>query len=324
MLTIIKNNRGSTIIFISLTLSIMLMFVSFAVDIGLLVYNKSKLQNAVDAASLAAAQEIPEDTSSAIDIAKQYIASNGFDLNELAYSIDFEEDNCKVIVSASYNMDFLFASIIGVNSSGISAKASAINAPAEQVLGEARPFALKWDPVDDKGKFKPGETYTLKYSSKTKGGNPELGPGNFGAVQINKKPDGKFESGAKVYEDTIVKGNSTKLKIGDTIYTETGNMVGPTENGMERLFENEGTPVTIYIPLVESLDMNGHKPLNITGFAAFKVSEANFSEEEEGEGKDKVKTETAEIKGAFVEFTTLGTGGTSLEDHGLRVINLVK
>ena len=324
MLNLIKNNRGSTIIVIALTLSTMLMFVSLAVDTGLIVYNKSKLQNAVDSAALASAQEIPEDKSSAKEIAKQYLVSNGFDLDDLAYSIDFEEDDCKVIVSASYNVDFLFASVIGINSSGISAKASAINAPAEQVLEGSRPFVLKWDPVEDVGKFKPGETYTLKYSSKMKNGNSELGPGNFGPAQLNKKPDGKFESGAKVYEDTIVKGNNTKLKIGDIIYTETGNMVGPTAKGIQGLFENKGAPVTIYIPLVENLDVNGHKPLKITGFAAFKVSEAKFSEEEEGEGKDKVKTETAEIKGAFVEFTTLGTGDTSLDDHGLRVINLVK
>ncbi|MFA0761783.1 MAG: hypothetical protein HZLCBSQH_001893 [Candidatus Fervidibacterota bacterium] len=56
----IAYRRGSTVVFVSLSLFVLLGAAAFAVDWGLITFTKHQLQNFVDAAALAGAQELPD------------------------------------------------------------------------------------------------------------------------------------------------------------------------------------------------------------------------------------------------------------------------
>ena len=70
---------------------------------------------------------------------------------------------------------------------------------------------------------------TLKDGSNgTGGGNSSITtPGNFGAVSL------PGESGANDYRNDIASNSTSKVMVGDWIDTKPGNMVGPTQQGLQ-------------------------------------------------------------------------------------------
>lgn len=87
-------------------------------------------------------------------------------------------------------------------------------------------------------------TFTLKLGSGTitqAGATNTTMPGNFQAVQLPKLwddatqtyPTPRPQSGANVYRDNITGATCYGLSVGDSLGTETGNMVGPTLQGAD-------------------------------------------------------------------------------------------
>lgn len=295
---------------------VLLGFIALAVDVGMVTFSKAKLQNAADAAALAGAQELPENTEKGKQVAEEYIEEN---YEGVICTVSFEGEKSEVIkVNVKNRVDFLFARVFAYDSKEVSAEAKAMNAPAKNVIDGLRPFGVVWNEGDPK--YTVGSTYVLKYSiRKGKDGDGiDVGPGNFGAIKINRKSDGKFESGASVYKETIIKGSKSKLSIGDIIYSETGNMVGPTEEGINTFVSNleEDEKPIVIIPLVDTLDINGTKPITITGFAAFEIENIETSKED--------KVEKAEVTAKFIRFITVGEGDLGIANNGLKVVNLVE
>jgi hypothetical protein len=85
----------------------------------------------------------------------------------------------------------------------------------------------------------PFGTYQTKeviLKSATSGGSTIATSGNFGAV------DFPGTSGGSAYRDAIAHGSSAGVYVGQTLSTETGNMVGPTVQGMnDRLNPNNNS-----------------------------------------------------------------------------------
>jgi len=67
-----RGDRGFVLIFFALTIVSLLVFAAFAIDLGALYNHRRQDQNAADAASLAAAQEIGQPVSSLVAAAKEY------------------------------------------------------------------------------------------------------------------------------------------------------------------------------------------------------------------------------------------------------------
>jgi Flp pilus assembly protein TadG len=84
----LNGERGQSVVLFSLLVVLFLLFVAMVVDVGFLVMEKRKTQNALDAAALAGAQELPQDSAAAQDKALEYAVANGLDADEL--SIAFE------------------------------------------------------------------------------------------------------------------------------------------------------------------------------------------------------------------------------------------
>ncbi|MEA4815944.1 MAG: pilus assembly protein TadG-related protein [Lachnospiraceae bacterium] len=77
----LKNEKGFIVVFLALSITFILGFAALVVDYGQLTNNRRLLQNAADAAALAAALELPADSSEAINDARnaaiEYAARNG-------------------------------------------------------------------------------------------------------------------------------------------------------------------------------------------------------------------------------------------------------
>lgn len=298
----LKNNKGSTIVIITVVLVALLGFVALVTDIGNMVYRKSQLQNACDAAALAGAHELP-DTDKAEDEAKKYAEDNGVDLSSI--SISFGEEDKKIIVKAQEQVQFIFARVLGINQGDVSAQAAAIIAPLSEVYNGLRPFGVEDDA------FEEGERVVLKTGVQDEEG------GNFYPLAL----DG---TGATTYQTTIVNGSNTGYSVGDYVSTETGNMVGPTKSAINDLIglcdhSPECTPDSyepdcprvVTVPLIESMEVNGRDEVLIVGFAIFFVEAVTNS------------GGFTQVTGTFVEEITTGGMSQGQTDYGLRGVKLV-
>lgn len=131
----ILNKKGSSMILFSVAMVLIMGLTALVIDVGNVALQKQKFQNAIDAATLAAAQELP-DRAGAIRVAKQYVELNGFDESDI--SIDFSNDDSTISITANKKIDFFFARIFGFDSMTTSINSSA----SMQSMGVAFNYVL--------------------------------------------------------------------------------------------------------------------------------------------------------------------------------------
>lgn len=219
-----------------------------------------------------------------------------------------------------------FARLFGVDAVDVGATATAEAVPAGAATC-LKPFAVPdlWDDVDDNGRYDPGETYdptTTGYGSDFRDGVPsnnQVDPvgttyeNDFGRPVVLKEGtpqeaivpswyfpwdvpqvDGQPTTGASRYRWNISKCNTSIVHLGEEYMVETGNMTGPTKQGVEGLvdldpdaqwdvsadsvvgsaFEPwEGSPRVIEIPLFDPTEPvdPGKKPIEFNNITSFFV-----------------------------------------------------
>jgi hypothetical protein len=261
-------------------------FGALVTDVGLLYVQKAKLQNAVDAAALAGAQELPKNPTLAQEVARDYANRN----NVSDITVNFEARNFKIKVSAQKQVPTYLARIWGITEGNLSATAHAMALPPSSLSG-AVPLSI------EKQDFIYGEKYTLKFGSGSSDTSGTPYQGWFGPLRLSG-------NGAKDYTTDLANGYSGSFYIGQIVDIETGNMSGPTKQGVtERLardtrvprntFDNydRNAPEIIFVPIVEIINrsLETVNQVKIVGFTAF------FLEGVEGNGIDSV------ISGRFIK-----------------------
>lgn len=306
-----KKDRGSITILTVIVLTAVLGIGALSTDMALLYAEKSNLQNAVDSAALAAAQELPNHPSTAHAIAVEYAANNDTVLS----SVEITNYNKEILVTAEKEVPLFLAKILGFHSSPVSAHARAGVSSARSLTGIV-PLSITMQ------NFVVGQEYTLKNAP------PEGVNGWYGPVQL----DG---NGASSFEDDLANGCSTTLSIGQILQIENGNMSGPTRQGLEarlesdtgiskNTFENHDrdAPEIIYVPIVEivSSQNSAVQQVKILGFAAFFIENVTHN------GNDSLLT------GRFLQtIVSLGREtsplnppeGDPLYDYGLYTTKLL-
>ncbi len=122
MRILLTGQRGTAAVMTAIMMTVLLGFCALVVDIGGVSLERSKLQNAVDSAALAAAQDLPN-TSAAAATAADYIANNGF--GEAVLNISFASSNRQITVDAAHPANYAFAGVLGVDSTDVKASATA-------------------------------------------------------------------------------------------------------------------------------------------------------------------------------------------------------
>jgi hypothetical protein len=328
----LENKRGNTIIMVALFLVV------------LMYSERAKLVTAVDAAALAGALKIPDEIA-AISKASDYLDRNVNSPEKVTRNIsmeDFPNYNKVVTVKAVQNTGLFLARVIGFSFTDIGAIAKAARVPVKGITG-VLPIGItnnNWSNLSaNYDNYKNADdSITLKVISNNKDKGFDTEKGNFFALDLNYNTDDKG-GGADVYRTYIAYGYSRPLYLDDVRATETGNMVGPTNQGLYsnknptgRLVGNSCTidPITktiihkcgcqdrdcprvAYVPVFEPVDgdLSGKTDVRIVGFLPFFIIDANNQGEVSGVFLDDVMSD-----GIPGDYTT--------PDYGVHAVRLIE
>ena len=231
-----------------LVMPVLLGVIGLGADVGVLYYNWVTLQKAADAAALAGASQLTGDPATTTDSAvvstgTQYAQINGITHASDTILVSPANDDKSVSVYVSRQVPYYFLQLIGLKSGKVTAKATAGVLPTTGVCGAA-PFGLPCK-QNCNGNGCYGQGASPGQGDATCGGAYQFNTSNLSAgTQIELKSDwsitgvpGNWDplaiggSGSSTYRSNIGHGESQVLHAGDTLSTETGNIVGPTSQG---------------------------------------------------------------------------------------------
>lgn len=309
----IDNEKGSAIVLITILLTVLVGMAAMVTDTGAVFLTRARMQNAVDAAALAALQDLPDEAAQAVETASTYATEDCPPDSIIDIPQVLESDHA-VYVTARKTVNYGLARILGVDSKTVEAEALARLEPITGVRG-VLPLAVMKDV------WVPGQTVVLK------GGAQEMifsgwrGPLSLGG------------NGASNYEENLKNGYSEVLRIDDLVDLEEGNMSGPTLTGTEyRLAACTHTPVctvTQYntncprvgiVPVAEEVllinkkgeQTTSKKQVRICGFALFLFSDMA------GNGSG------GQITGQFIQGIIQGEADPNGPDFGVYKARLVQ
>lgn len=303
----ISSQRGSSTVLVCLALVALIGVSALAIDAGMMYATRIQIQNAADAAVLAGVRELPGNPSKAIQVASQYAQLNSLQDNEIVFTVSADNRSIKGVASRS--LALLFAPIFGVNNQLLTAQATARVSPLSGCKGVV-PFGV----ADDAYSF--GDTKVIKYAASFD--NP-LPPGQFAPLSLGSP-------GASTYADNISFGYNSLIKVGAVLPVETGNMIGPTRQGIDNRvsgcthspactitsFKN-GCPRILIVPMGHnSPEPGSNGKFTVTGFAAFLVTDV------------PTNGHNGELIGTFVRYVILGESGAESNDRGAYIASLVE
>lgn len=336
----LRSQRGSVLVWMALLIAVMIGFVALGVDIGKAVATKGQLQNAADAAALAAASAIDSTSGNivvdeAVARAQQMAANNrAFEGGPTPVLVDagdvlvFAGPNGMQRVRVTTRRDGAhpmftnFAQVIGLPRLTLRATATA---QVERARGVCD--VLPMGAQAPAGGFVPGcgNVYQLKAPG---GGGTS---GNYGFVKFPACDEGVCggmnPNGANTLRCIITNGYKCCIDIGDQVNSEPGNKSGPFKQALQDRFrmdtnQDEGICYSAYyprgngarivtVPIVTAFG-NGTSPVTVLGFAGFFLRNL----------PDVGNNST--IDGEFLYLTTAGIGGGTGTGPGAFTVSLVE
>ena len=267
-----RRQEGSVSVLMVIALAAMVMMAALALDGGHMLLNKTRLQNAVDAAALSGAKTLSQvagatnfastTRSAALNTLLQNANASGnnelstavagnpgaFAVVELSDSVygtfSFPgPTNAKYVrVSVSnYSLTGFFWGF--VQSFGVlgdkAVAAIATAGPSPTSPCDLAPLmicgdATQYDP--DAGMFWGFQFGDLQVLKSAAGNSSAIGPGNFQLLD--------FGSGGSTVRQDLAGGGSVCRNVGDNVQTSPGNMVGPASQGLNTRFGIYNGPVS--------------------------------------------------------------------------------
>lgn len=321
--SLLSDDSGAVMVLVAIGLVVFLGCMALVVDAGVLYAENMKASNAVDAAVLAGARELPN-KDEAIAVAKDYAEYNGLEAKSLNPDVTFTvSDDCKTITGVvDKDTGMFFARVFGINTGDVGAHAKAIIGVVGSIKGSSHVVPLG---VHDQ-ELTYGQLVTLKED----GGDGVNGW--FGALDLPDVYNQTTGNGAKKFGYFLKNGYTPEIKIGDVISVEPGNMAGKSYDGLNtRLDGCNHTPAcsmseydencsrVVIVPVGEvSTDHGSNRTLTVTGFAAFLISDYS-----EGSGNGKGgKGKDCEIEGYFLHYVIPGNASNTAVDYGVHTIQL--
>ena len=260
---------------------------SLSLDVGHWYLTRAELQRAADAAALAGATQMPQGFAAAQTAARTQYLANGLASDTVTYAQALGgSPNDSIVVTASRQDSSFFAGLLGIGHVTITAHAQGtVQTVTTATNGDS---IMPWGVM--KGSFTYGQSVSLF------GGLDQTG--NFGAIDLPTSPPGcSIGSGAANYRSNIDGTNTIcNVSVGQQLPTETGQMAGPTGQGLtSRIGSNTDTlgsvvqmvngqaevikssPRLVLVPIITNTDgstnwPNGKKNILIVGFAEFFIS----------------------------------------------------
>ena len=316
---LLSAERGVMLALVAISLSGLAGVAALVVDVGNLYETRRELQSGVDAAALAGASYLPDDPDRAVAAALEYASHNGVAITEddiELYSTYVPGDTIRV--GSVRHVSYGLARVLGLTGDDVTAQATAVVGTVSGSVG-CKPWALfPEDPLPF------GTMVTLKYNPLGNQG------GNFGPLAIDAP-------GANPYRTAVVHGASTRIYVGELVDTETGNVAGPTKQGLDEMFGGDHTafsdavemldsglmviktpdcPRIALIPLIHALPEGGKIAVEIVGFACVFIVDYKYHGPTGGLTVDAYFLKVVDPDGTW--------GPMGEVDYGLRVPKLVQ
>ena len=268
-----KAPKGQAMFIVILALPVIVGALTLVMDVGNLYYNQVSMQVAADSGVLAGALYLPSYPSQAVSVAQDYAQRNGIKAGEIV-SCTVSPDNKTVLITTSRNLPCFFCRVLGEGTAhadtapstettagtGIKVGASALIVPIKAATGVV-PIGL-----NSGTDLNFGNVVQLKQG--------QVGPGNWSPLALGG-------TGADNYRTNVQNGYPGSVSVGDSLQTETGNMVGPTNQAFQDrisrgnnqfstgTFQNHdlNDPRVMLIPIVDFSNINGSSQVPMKGFA---------------------------------------------------------
>lgn len=265
--------RGVLLPLVAIGLTGLLAVSGLALDMGHVYINKSRLQDAVDAAALSAAKTLDETGNTAAALAAAdaafthntqapenrelaSIPSNALDVSFSRTPNPFTPTNTQpLFVRVSLNtwtMPTHLLGVLGLGTQTLSASAVAGPSPLLTEVCDPLPLVACTGTGGSYYGYTIGQEVSLKTGSDTKGW--DIGPGNYRTIQLN------CGSGGDCLKDNLAGAYEACLNRNVPAQTKAGNSVGPIAQGLNTRF---GCPP----PGCGSIDTNLYPPDKVTDAA---------------------------------------------------------
>lgn len=298
---LLKSEQGNIMVLFAFSMVLIIGMVGLVVDMGMVFKEKSDLKKVATTAALSGAQELSNGDSARVQNVVNTVISSYQEQTSLQnVQIDLGD---KVKVSLRKPVPLAFAKIFGLKSITVQESAASKLFPIGTLYG-AIPLG-----VDESTQITYGQTVSLKV------GAGDSTTGNFGILAL-------AGNGARTYEETLKYGFNENLSVGDIVPTQTGNIAGSTQDGVNyRLNQcpNPGgdttvrecariLPIVVYKPYGTGTKLD---KIIVTGFAFFYLQEPMSS------------NDTA-ILGTFIKRVDTGTYKGGSVDRGAYMSRLVE
>jgi len=235
------------LVLFTLILPALLGVMALGADFSIIYFNWAMVQKAADAAALAGASQLTGVSGSAstvqtaaVNYVNGYACLNGISdptntyaticPTEVSHPGGFADKiaftnvtDTQVSVGIKRTVQYFFGKMIGLNTAGVAAKATAAIVGVGTVNSGLFPAGLQCDAPCSTVNLDPGQNVT--FGAKFVGG---LAPGNWDWIDVSG-------NGAKALGNAIQNGASGSFSIGDLISTDPGNKgnAGPVKNGFD-------------------------------------------------------------------------------------------
>jgi Flp pilus assembly protein TadG len=281
----LQRQEGQVFVLLAVAMVGLIAMAGFAVDVSAAYHTHRRTQAAADAAALAAAEYLPESTSQASSASNSVSGQNLSDGTvTTAYTTTYSA-NDTVTATAKASSPTAFVKVLGINSIKATATATAKVGSYSGWAMNIAPWAIPQQ--------------SLVWGQNVQFKTDQAGQGNFGGTQL---PVVQYScalgTGGNDYRDLIDNNEQACLvQVGDGLKSKTGNLAGPTFQGLNMRVVNglnvqqnfnpysilqsqpDGTyvlttyqhPNLIVIPIVDQV-ANGSKPYTVVGFAWFIIT----------------------------------------------------
>ena len=320
--------KGQIVAVFTIILPVLLGVMALGADFSIIYFNWAMVQKAADAAALAGASQLTGVSGSAgtvqpavVNYVNGYACMNGVSDPSKTYpalcatqathpggfadQIAFTSvTDTQVSVGIKRTVPYFFGKMIGLNTAGVAAKATAAVIATGTVTSGMFPVGLQCDAPCTLVNLDPGQSVT--FGVKFVGG---LAPGNWDWLSVGG-------NGAKALGDAIQNGAQGSFSIGDSISTAPGNKgnAGPVKKGFDARMAScnsitnpctnpvgnipANDPCLVTVPAIDFTGVNGNKDRPIEAFAQIYI--------------DPTTSDSGTINGCFVQQitpTSLGSSG---------------
>ncbi|CAK4066649.1 Tad domain-containing protein [Vibrio sp. 16] len=271
--------RGMTLVLVTAAMLALIGVAALSIDVNHAMLNKTRLQNSVDAAALAAAIVLDNGGSEAQATAAakttltnvanatgntemdftsaQVVVQFSNDPATFPFSgFDPDEDSYARVAVSNFALSNFFAHVFSVDKNLAS---TAVAGPSPSVIDSNNivPMAVCEGDSSGSAGYVPGDLYALKIADQKLG---SMGSGNYQLLD--------FGSGASTVRTALAGDYAISVGVGDQVTTKPGNTIGPVGQGLNTRFgvyKGGGLSSTDYAPDIYVKEPNKSPSIDSSG-----------------------------------------------------------